>query len=117
MLLIRPEQILVFEHERLRAWLTAYLIRSYPVQSQNCDLSALVNSGLRQAAELGLTAPPDIRKLVHVCFLLGPDFESRPDLQWAADILRNDELPDPAARVFALEQAVLERLLDAGISS
>jgi len=115
MLVIRKEQIRVFEEARLREWLADYLKRSYPAhcaQLTNRAVSAIVESGMTRGRALGLRVPTDLRKFVHVTFLLGTDFESNGSLGWAVFILHDEEQPDPAERVALLEQAILEKLTE-----
>jgi len=115
MLVIRKEQIRVFEEAKLREWLADYLKRSYSAHCEQIGrraVSAIVQSGMTRGRALGLRVLTDLRKFVHVTFLLGIDFESDASLTWAVRILHDDEQPDPAERVALLEQVILEKLTE-----
>jgi hypothetical protein len=112
-ILIRQEQMRVFEEAHLHRWLIAYLQSCYPIQTKDLgrrQLSEFITAATSRARLRGLQAASEIRKYVHVSFLLGPGFETDPGTIWARRILDDEEQPDPGERICALEEAVLERL-------
>jgi len=113
MLVIRPAQMHQLEEAQLRSWLGAYLSKCYPRQIESwttARLSSLVDAAILGGRARGLSDAADLRKYLHVTFLLGHHFESDPSSAWACRILDDVEQPDPAERVATLEKAIIERL-------
>ena len=113
MLVIREEQMRVFEEIQLQRWLTDYLQSCYPVHAAELgsyELRELVTIAAKRARARGLKGASEIRKYLHVTFLLGREFETDDRTMWARRILDDEEQSDPAERVCALEEAVLEHL-------
>jgi hypothetical protein len=116
MLTIRDQHLAAFSRIRLRQWLASYLVTSYPRQVSQLGqpgLESLLDAATAGARRRGLLAPAEIRKYLHVNFLLGLDFESDPGAAWARRILDDSEQPDPAERLAELEHCILLRLEDA----
>jgi len=73
-------------------------------------LEDFIKTALAIADERGLSSPADLRKYVHVTFLLGAGFESDPAFMWARKILDDQEQPELGERVSTLEDIIIERL-------
>lgn len=58
----------------------------------------LIESGIGKGERFGLASEQDVGALIHFMFLTEPDFDLRPDFQWAVDALRTGDL-EPAERV------------------
>ena len=109
MLVIRPDQIDAIRVVRLQSWLTAYLERSYPEEARHwrsTNLSDFVRATIGDARGRRITDDEDLRKYVHVAFILGRDFPSRYD--WARRLLENPDYHHPRARMRALEDDMLK---------
>src|SRR6202000_2251634 len=90
MLTIRPAQMEVLRDGQLCDWLHRYLQSCYPAQVQKLGREALGEQiwiSYQRARRQGLAEPDQIRKYVHVSFLLGSGFEER--FAWAAQIMSN----------------------------
>jgi hypothetical protein len=111
MLTIRAEQMQILAEENLKCWLLEYLQRNYPVQTNKAgaqSMSAQLSELISAARRRGFRTAEDVRRFVHVGFLLGPDFESR--YGWARAILEDPELADPGWRAKSLEEAAVQLL-------
>ena len=111
MLTIRQAQMRILAEEGLRRWLYDYLNRCYPSQVQRCGVEGmrlLLKDLMSKAFRRGFRAAEDVRRYVHVGFLLGPEFEARQ--VWARAILDDPELEDPGWRAKSLEEAAVEFL-------
>ena len=112
-LVIRQEQMRVFEDEMLRRWMADYLTTSYPDRAASMDSAALakfVDAGLSAARDRFLREPAAIRKYVHVMFLLGPGLESDPEFAWARKILNNAKFRSDVSRLRVLEDEAIRLL-------
>lgn len=114
MLVIRKEQLKVFEAEAERAF-AAHLIEHiagfapelFGVAGES-GVHAFVHIGLERAERYGLTNRGPIRFYIELMCSLGIDFDTDPQLPWARDILngtsdqtsRADELFASSARYF-----------------
>ena len=109
-LVIRDAQMRAFEDDNLRRWVEDYLRTCYPdrcAASRPSDFAALVQNAIGKARRRNLNNW-EIRKYVHVVFLLGEGFENQPGFTWAREVLTAPEYNDEGARIRALEDAVLE---------
>jgi hypothetical protein len=59
-------------------------------------LEALVQRGAAEAATFGITLEDDVRLYLECTLLLSPRFSSDPQLPWATEILRSEELSGTA---------------------
>jgi hypothetical protein len=112
-LIIRREQMRVFEDEALREWLANYLTGSYPDRVASMGAAAVrkfVDQGLDSARERSIRNPAAIRKYVHVMFLLGPGLVSDPELAWARKILNNRQFRSDLTRLRVLEDEAIRFL-------
>ena len=110
-LVIREAQMRAFEDDTLRRWVVKYLRTCYPDRCAAysfADFAAFVKKAIGKARSRNLNSR-EIRKYVHVAFLLGEGFENEPEFSWAREILTAPEYNDEGARIRALEDAVLER--------
>ena len=88
-----------------------YLRACYPDRCaayRVADFAVFVQNAIGKARRRNLNNR-EIRKYVHVAFLLGDGLENEPELAWAREILTAPEYNDEGARIRALEDAVLER--------
>lgn len=111
MLTIRPTQIEAFRDDLLCDWLRRYLQSCYPIQVKKLGHTALIGliqSSYHRARTKAFAEPDQIRKYVHVSFLLGTGFEER--FPWAGQIMENREYKLELARLRALEDAALRHI-------
>jgi hypothetical protein len=111
MLTIREEQIRILAKEGLRCWLHDYLNRNYPAQVERSGAETMgvrLNELIAMADRRGFRTAEDVRRYVHVGFLLGPEFETR--YAWAGAVLEDPELDDPGWRAKSLEEAAIQFL-------
>jgi hypothetical protein len=112
-LVIRDAQMEVLNHAAVCRWLVRYLQKAYPEQASRlgaAGLAGFVEQASEKARSHRFSTDQEIRKYVHVAFVLGVDFETRPDCHWAARILNNPDYHDGAAQLRALEDEMVKRL-------
>jgi hypothetical protein len=108
MLTIRQKQMELLEESGLCRWICDYLRAAYPRQTvgiKETELTATVKNRFRQARQKGFRESSEIRKYVHVAFLLGDGFPQNAHFQWARKILENPDFRHEGARLRALEDA------------
>ncbi|HWQ55257.1 MAG TPA: hypothetical protein VN442_16340 [Bryobacteraceae bacterium] len=110
MLVIRDEQMGAFREAALCRWIVQSLEGCYPerARAQAAGLYGLVRDAVREARANGFQGDHDLRRYVHLVFVLGLDFPGR--LPWAVRVLKDAGLDRPAARLAALEQACATHL-------
>jgi hypothetical protein len=108
-LVIRPEQMEILREVGLQTWLRRYLTDAYPEKTSHIgNLDGFIDESVKRARVRGFTVPNEVRKYVHVAFLLGLGFEDR--YGWAAQLLADPDYHSPLARLRVLEDATLEHL-------
>jgi len=119
MLVIRREQLEVFEERALREYedrLCARLLEQYPEEAGMLGeerLRMLVQDGVSRSARYGLESERDVALFIDLMLFLGPRFDEDPRLSWASNILNDEFIIDPGLRIDTLhEQAI--RFLSAG---
>lgn len=108
-LTIRSAQISALRDGQLCDWLRQYLRSCYPAKVKKLGREALielVRVSYQQASRQGFAEPDQLRKYVHISFLLGSGFEER--FAWAAQIMGNADYNSELARLRALEDAALQ---------
>ncbi len=114
MLIIRKEQMDVFEAEAVRSFearVAEHLKKKFP---KHCEamgdeaLTKVVESGRERAATYGLQGERSVRLYLELMLMLGSGFDQDPQLPWAAAALGNRELGDESARIDALYRQVGE---------
>jgi hypothetical protein len=99
MVIIRKEQMNVFARPvaaDLACRIRTHVTRTFPAQCDalgEAEVRRRVRAGIARARGYGLQSHYDILRFVDLLFVLGPDFDSDPDLPWAKEILT-----DPSAR-------------------
>lgn len=110
-LVIREEQVRVLHNAQLCRWICDYLQEAYPGPADRlgpATLTALVTGAVREARGHALQDGSDIRKYVHVVFLLGPRLAD--NFPWACKILASRHYHNSRARLRALEDAAIRHL-------
>jgi hypothetical protein len=119
MLVIRAEQMAALGDVTLHPWLVKFLSSSYPDRTDAMGPAALaefVESGIRAARARAIQDRAAIRKYVHAMFLLGPGFESDPNLVWAQKILKNSNFRTDLTRLRVLEDEALRHVKEKEIA-
>ena len=111
---IRDEQMKVFEDLLLRDWLVRFLTSSYPKQTAAMGVADLYDfvAGVLQASRArSIDEATAIRKYLHVTFLLGHGFESKPEFAWARKILDDSRFRTDLCRLRVLEDEAIRYLI------
>jgi hypothetical protein len=118
MLLIRKQQIEVFEEARspeFDDYMVAHLKDFTPLHLASLGevgIRKLINVGMERAKKFGFTCRGPVKFYIETMILLGLDFDTDPQYPWAGNILRDASLPDQTERADRLH-AWLMGLLDA----
>jgi hypothetical protein len=97
MLTIRREQFALFSQQEVRKfedWMVLHLKKFFPGQCETAgdqQIRDLIQHGIRRAARYGITAKKDVAKYVDLMIVLGRNFDSDQQSQWATDILGSPE--------------------------
>ena len=113
MLTIREAQMRVLHDVAVCRWISHDLTASYPERAGRGARGALdsfVSEQAKDARGRGFRRGEEVRKYVHVAFVLGAGFATDPEFAWARRILDNPDFHHPASRLRALEDAVLRHL-------
>jgi hypothetical protein len=113
MLVIRSVQMKALEDALLNQWICRYLGSCYSEQVQAWKpglLAAFVERCMNDAQRRGFRQGRDLRKYIHVAFILGEDFPENPRFPWARRILDDPNFQLPGSRLRALEDATLRHL-------
>ena len=109
-MLIGADQLKAFEEDSLHRWLADDLRGRYPERAGELEpqaMGATVAKAVQQARGRGLQQNEQIRRYVHVAFLVGPEFEASP---WAAKILGDPKYRTQSSRMRALHDATLRHV-------
>ena len=63
----------------------------------------LVREGMGKAEGYGLTSERDVALFIDVMVRVSPDFDQRPDMDWACEILKSDSVP-PDGKLDAIHE-------------
>jgi hypothetical protein len=114
MLIIRKEQMQVFEEAAVRGFesrMVEHLKKEFPKQSEamgDAAVREVVRRGREKAATYGFAGERSIRLYLQLMLTLGSGFDEDPQLPWAAEVLRKQDAGDETARIDALYQKVIE---------
>lgn len=114
MLVIRKEQIAVFEEiaqKNFERELLDHLKKFIPKHAEavgNDQLIDTVSLGIERAREYGFTNRGPVQFYVEMMCLFGCDFDTDPQLPWAGEILKDEEITDQTQRADALFDKMTE---------
>jgi hypothetical protein len=96
-MVIRTEQIQVFRLNMLDRFvdrLLPLLSKQWPERTAQlgADFRPLVDSRVNRAISYGIDTEASLARFVNLCFVWGPDFETRPEHAWAMKILKDSKL-------------------------
>ena len=109
MLVVRDEQMLVFELSLFRRWVTDHLRRFFPAQCERLGtktLSERIDFGISRARNHGFKAERDICRYLDIMLVFGPTFDR--DLPWAKEILEDSRFALPGMRMDVLHDVAVE---------
>ncbi|NTX10560.1 hypothetical protein HUA76_07160 [Myxococcus sp. CA056] len=115
MLTIRKNQLSALgavSEQRFEADLREHLRRHFPEELRALDdaaLAAHVREGMSQAKARSLTSRQGLTWYLEVTALHGLDFESRPELRWAAQMLDDADVTEPHERMRRLHLEATRR--------
>ena len=115
MLTIRPEQMRAFAkpiEESLECRLYAHVRRVWARRCGEIGEAAArewIRDAVRRAGEYGIEVEFDVWRFVDLTFVFGPGFETRDDMPWARDTLR-DPGRSASAKLDRLWRRAEERL-------
>jgi hypothetical protein len=120
MLQIRPQQeaaltelaIKSFEG-RLADHVTAHFPEDTKVQGEE-GVRRLIREGIERAARYGIEIEYDVARFVDLQYILAPDFDTNPEIPWAAAILKAPGLDATTRmnRLYERSMAELKTLAD-----
>jgi hypothetical protein len=108
MLNIRPGQMEAFEQAAQRRFendMAAHLRKFAPRHCKILDEEALrtiIRLGIERARKYGFTNVGPVRLFLELMFLFGSDFDTDPQLPWAAEVLADKAIKDQASRAESL---------------
>jgi hypothetical protein len=116
MLVIRKEQMEVFEQAALRTFEDQMVEHLKEFAPKHCEV--LGESGVRQVVRLGMerarrygfTNRGPVRFYLESMFLFGSDFDTDPQLPWAGEILKDPTIWDQTVRADRLYDRVMDYL-------
>ncbi len=66
-----------------------------------------IRNGIDRAARYGIETERDVCKYIDLMFAFGRDFDTNPELPWAARILNDTKYESPTAKVEDLHQTAI----------
>src|ERR1041384_3496830 len=110
MLNIRPDQIAVFEQAALQNFedrMLAHLKNFAPNHSKTLredEVRVVIRHGMKQAESHGFTSERSLRIYTELMLMLGAGFDSDPQLQWVAELLKDETITDEVTRIDRLQE-------------
>jgi hypothetical protein len=115
MLIIRNEQMRVFQAEAAKDFVGATLVhlrRCFPVDCERlgeAQARKVIREGIARAARRGIDVRNDVRQYISVMFALGSGFAEDPQLPWAGEALAN-AVVSPSEHMSLLYDQVVDYL-------
>jgi hypothetical protein len=98
MLIIRKEQIKVFEEYTLQRYKARILVHLMEIWPERCRelgeeyVRESIEKGIKSATSYGITAENDVVGYIDLMYVLSMDFDADPTMHWAASILQDQDL-------------------------
>ena len=112
-MIIRKEQEIALENAATREFeekMRIHLQKFFPDHCKALGEEGVLDAirhGMRRAASYGVEIERDVCLYIDQMFAFGRDFDTDPDLPWAAEILTDEEMPDPTERINLLHNTSL----------
>lgn len=109
MLVIRKEQMDVFQKEEIRNFenrMLKHLRSVFPIQTRiikDDELLKLIQAGINNSRKYDIKMEWDIRRYLECSVLYGWDFDKNPKTKWATEIL-NDKTIDARKKMDKIEE-------------
>jgi hypothetical protein len=112
MLVLRREQSKILSDDVRERAIKQYVHEKFPAKSERLGgrFGAVVESAVKRAGHYGLTAYQDVLRYAILTVVLGENFEERPDLDWAAEILADRTSPLSHRRAGRLYRTAIRHL-------
>lgn len=119
MITINPDQqaaLNALSRENFVERVTTHLQRFFP---QHCaalgpaGVREAIDRGIVRAGHYGIVGERDVVLYLDLMFAFGPDFDTDPNLPWAAAILTDERVPAPKQRINRLHDAALAHTAEA----
>jgi hypothetical protein len=105
MVLIRPEQVTVFEaaalrnfEDRMVEYLPQFAPRHFKILTED-DIRRIIRFGREKASSHDLILDRSMRLYVEMMILLGSGFDTDPQMPWAEEILTDESMVGEALRI------------------
>ena len=114
MLTIRKEQMEALSEYKTKMFEDRVVVRVNGLFPEECEaleepeVREIVQYGIQQAEQYGIVSEGDVCLYIDLMFVFGRDMDKDPELLWANEILNNERLSDPTAKVNRLYDAGLE---------
>jgi hypothetical protein len=114
MLVIRQEQMMVFEEAARRSFeneMVAHLQQFAPRQSElmgEPSVKMVVKPGMERADGYGLDHQGPVRSYLELMFMLGTDFDTDPQYPWLAEILNDQKIMSQEERADRLYKKTMD---------
>ncbi|HEX8408290.1 MAG TPA: hypothetical protein VF883_05460 [Thermoanaerobaculia bacterium] len=114
MLIIRQEQYDAIRESaqgEFDAGMIEHLRTHFPKETgplDDAELLALVQEGRHHAWRRGADHPGAVCRFIDVRFVLGPSFDTKPELEWVTAPLRDQSINDADARIEEMAERALQ---------
>ncbi len=114
MFVIRREQMDVFSQAEIKKFesrMILHLRSVFPDQTKNTsnpDLLKMIQLGIEKSAKYNIITEGDVRRYLECSILYGWDFDTKSEIYWAGEILRDDDL-DGETKMDMIEQHEAEQ--------
>ena len=98
MMIIREKQIEIlsqFMLKQFRNRMMVHLCTCFPENTQNIEdatLQTMIETGLEQAAEYGVTTEDDVRRYLEYVVIHSTNIDTNPEIPWMCEILEDESL-------------------------
>ena len=113
MLVIRKEQMESLAQANFENQIAAHLHEFFPEQCEALgepEVRKIIRYGFERAESYGIVADGDVCQYIDVMIVFGRDFDTDPELPWAAAILNNGSIKDSSIRIERLCDTAMEHL-------
>jgi hypothetical protein len=113
MLTIREDQMRILSLARFELWMVTHLRTYFPHRCSHladAELLAIVRLGVEKGRRYGLAKEADVCRFTDVMLVMGSEFDTDPQMPWAAAILSHTGFAGPESRMEMLHQAACDHL-------
>lgn len=113
MLTIREEQFQAFAQAIFESWMVEHLEKFFHEETADLgaeEIRSRIRAAVKRAHGHGFVRDPQVSRYVDLTFIFGPAFDQDPGLPWAAEILGDQRVTDPAMRMDLLYGAAQDHV-------